>query len=78
MSGDGDDNEGSSDEGGMPEEEVSAILFSIDAGLVLMEDDTWVSREEAVDLLGEKETRALIAANEDQFKDWRKRQGLGT
>lgn len=78
VSGDADDNEertDDEDEGGMPEDEVSAIEFAIDEGLILMEDDTWVSRGEAVELLGEEATQALIAANEVQFDEWRKRQG---
>lgn len=67
--------DGRANEGGMPEEEVSAIEFSIDAGLVLMEDDTWVTREDAAEMLGEEATEALIAANEAQFAEWRKRRG---
>lgn len=37
---------------GMPEEELSAIEFSHNSGLVLMDDDTWLSREDAILAVG--------------------------
>lgn len=61
MSIDGDDEHERYDGGGMPEEELSAIEYSHSAGLVLMENDAWLTEEDAIAAVGAEEVAHLRA-----------------
>lgn len=52
------------DEGGVPEEEVRAIEFSRKQGLVLIEDDTWLSEANAISAVRAQEVALLPGRNE--------------